>query len=85
MFIGFGSLVINNPEKLTSRFIKALKEAGLRGILQVGHFGHQHMSFGVVMSEQLKLNRSLLHNATGIRGTQKLRDGAFYNNHVLVF
>ena len=35
IFVGFGSLVIKHPEKLTKRFIKALKATGQRGILQV--------------------------------------------------
>jgi len=39
LFVGFGSLVMGNPEKLTERFVRATEEAGLRVIIQKGWGG----------------------------------------------
>ena len=39
MYIGFGSLVVNNPARLTQQFLDALKVTGLRAIIQKGWGG----------------------------------------------
>lgn len=36
VYIGFGSLVVDDPAKLTAQFVEALKRTGLRAIIQRG-------------------------------------------------
>jgi hypothetical protein len=38
-FTGFGSLVVENPGRLTHRIIKAVKAAGIRAVIQRGWGG----------------------------------------------
>eukprot|EP00798_Chlamydomonas_sp_ICE-L_P000632 gene632-2068_t len=39
IYIGFGSLVVNNPAKMTQQFLEAIKETGVRAIIQKGWGG----------------------------------------------
>ncbi|GFH25204.1 glyco_transf_28 domain-containing protein, partial [Haematococcus lacustris] len=39
VYIGFGSLVVDDPDKLTDQFLAALKRTGLRAIIQRGWGG----------------------------------------------
>lgn len=39
MYIGFGSLVVDEPERLTQRFLNAIQATGLRAIIQRGWGG----------------------------------------------
>eukprot|EP00798_Chlamydomonas_sp_ICE-L_P001510 gene1510-32888_t len=39
VYIGFGSLVVNDPKKMTQQFLQALKLTGLRAIIQKGWGG----------------------------------------------
>ena len=51
VYIGFGSLVVNNPEQLTQCFISAVTNTGLRAIIQRG-WGS--LGAGIQEGEQLE-------------------------------